>query len=93
MSVSNFDVFKEMCERNSQGITLSALSNVTEMRLTQKGKNTKITIGVVGDVLNPIGRGQMIGGLILADKKEFDAIKQELQERAASFKDKGEETQ
>jgi len=74
--IGTFDVLKVMCERNLD-IRLSTLNNISDMRKVKAG--TKVTIGVAGDVLNPIWRGELVGGFLLADKKQFEDIKRELE--------------
>jgi hypothetical protein len=73
--MNNFDVMKEMAKRNGK-IMLSPLNNITNVRKVKAG--TQITIGVAGDVVGKIALGEMVGGLILCDKAEFDAIKIEM---------------
>ena len=77
MSISPMDVFKVMIERDMPEIKMAALNNISEMRKVKAG--TKVTIGVAGDVINPILNGDLCGGLILADAKTFRRIKQELE--------------
>lgn len=76
--VGHFDILKVMCERNLD-IRLSTLDNITNMRLTHKKKDTDITIGFFGDVLNGILKGKFIGGLLLCDKEQYFKIKEELE--------------
>jgi hypothetical protein len=80
--VGHFDVCKAMCERNLD-IRLSTLENVTNMRLTHKKRDTDITIGFQGDVLNGILKGKFIGGLLLCDAEQYQAVKEELEKRRA----------
>jgi hypothetical protein len=77
MSVSPMDVFKVMIERNMPEIKMASLNNISNMAKVKAG--TKVTIGVAGDVINPILNGDLCGGLILADAKTFRQIKQELE--------------
>lgn len=76
MSVNNFDVLKEMGKR-SMNIQLAPLGNITNMRMVKAG--TQITIGVAGNVIGSITLGEFVGGLILADKAQFEQIKAELE--------------
>jgi hypothetical protein len=76
MSVHNFDVLKMMGERNLS-ISLSPLDNITNLLKTKHG--TKVTIGVAGDVVAALGlENKFVGGLILADKEQFHAVRSEL---------------
>ncbi len=68
---NNFDVLKAMAAANGK-IRLAPLSNITNMRKVKAG--TQLTMGVEGDVLMQITLGQLVGGLILADKDEFEAM-------------------
>lgn len=76
MKVNNFDVLKAIGERNGS-IQLAPLSNIINMKKVKAG--TQITIGVGGDVIFGIMEGKYVGGLILADKAQFDAIKEEME--------------
>jgi len=65
----------------NKDIRLAPLSNITNLRKTKAG--TLITIGVEGDVVAAIGLdGRFVGGLILADKVQFDETKRELEAKA-----------
>lgn len=76
MSVNNFDVLKLMGERNMD-VRLAPLDNILNLKKVRAG--TQVTIGVEGDVVAALGlEGKFVGGLILADKQQFDAIKAEL---------------
>lgn len=73
MKVNNFDVLKRMGEENLD-VRLAPLDNITNLRKVNAG--TQITIGVAGDLVAAIGiEGKFVGGLILADKKQFEAIR------------------
>ena len=80
--IGHFDILKVMCERNMD-IRLSTLDNVTNLQLTHKGKDTKITIGFYGNVLDGIYHGKFIGGMLLCDKEQYFEIKAELEQRPA----------
>ena len=76
MKIGTFDVLKVMCERNMD-IRLSTLDNVTYLRKVKAG--TQITIGFGGDVVAGVAKGQFIGGMLLVDKEQFNALKRELE--------------
>jgi len=79
MAVNNFDVMKAMSAANKD-IRLAPLSNVTKLQKTKAG--TLITIGAEGDLVAAIGvEGRFVGGLILADKAQFDETKRALEEQ------------
>lgn len=59
-------------------IRLAPLSNVTNLKKVRAG--TQVTIGVEGDVVAAIGiEGKYVGGLILADKEQFNALVKEME--------------
>lgn len=74
--INSFDVLKEMGNRN-MNVQLAPLGNITHMRKVKAG--TQITIGFAGDVITPIMLGEMVGGLVLADKTEFNRVKVEME--------------
>ncbi len=76
MSVNNFDVLKEMGARNLK-MSLAPLDNITNLKKVKSG--THVTIGVAGNVVAALGlESRFVGGLILADKAEFNALKSEM---------------
>jgi hypothetical protein len=79
--VGNFDVLKVMCERNMD-VRLSTLDNVREARKINGG--TQIKIRIVGDVVTGIALGKFVGGLLIADREQFNAVKSELEGKASS---------
>ena len=80
---SNFEVLKEMAKRNLD-VRLSLLDNVTNMRLTHRGKDTNVTIGVYGNVIHDIMDGKLNGGLLLFNDAQYQAIAKELDAAALS---------
>ena len=77
MSVNNFDVLKEMGVRDMK-VGLSPLDNIVNLKKVKQG--TQVTIGVAGDLVAALGiERRFVGGLILADKDEFNALKSEMQ--------------
>ena len=77
MSVNNFDVLKEMGVRDMK-VGLSPLDNIVNLKKVKHG--TQVTIGVAGDLVAALGiEHKFVGGLILADKDEFGALKSEMQ--------------
>lgn len=73
---NNFDILKTMGERNLD-IRLAPLTNILNVRKVKAG--TQITIGVDGDVVGAIGADAFVGGLILANRKQFTEIKAEME--------------
>ena len=74
--MNNFDILKEMSNRNMD-IRMAPLDNITNLQKTRAG--TQVTIGVAGYVVAAIGiEGRFVGGLILADRKQFEQVKTEL---------------
>jgi hypothetical protein len=74
--VNNFDVLKRMAERSLK-LQLAPLGNIGNMKATKKG--TQLTIGVAGNVISGIMAGEFVGGLVLADRAEFEALKREME--------------
>lgn len=76
MGINNFDVLKEMGVRNMK-ISLSPLDNIVNLSKVKLG--TQVTIGVAGDLVAALGiEHKFVGGLILADKDEFNGIRSEM---------------
>ena len=73
----HFQICDEMAKRGMD-IRLSLLENITNLRLTHKGKDTDVTIGVSGNVIAQIAEGKFVGGLLLCDKDQYFAIAKEL---------------
>lgn len=89
MAINNFDVLKEMGARNLD-IKMASLDNIHSMNYSAKKGGTKITIGVAGgNVIRDITFGRVVGGLILANKEQFDEIKKELKARESERKANG----
>jgi hypothetical protein len=82
--VNNFDVLKEMGNRNLD-IKAAPLSNISSARKVKAG--TQITIGFGGDIVADIERGKFNGALILADRKEFEQVAEEMEHRGGSTDD------
>lgn len=83
--IGHFDICREMALRGLD-IRLSTVDNISSMEIGGRGKknrHTRVTIGIVGDVLNPIARGQLIGGLLLCDKEQYHTLRKELEEQLA----------
>ncbi len=74
--VNNFDVLKKMGELNGK-IQMAPLGNIIHVKKVRAG--TEITIGVAGDLVTAVFAGDFVGGLVLADKKEFDKLKAEME--------------
>ena len=77
MRPNSFEVLRLMSERNLD-IRLAPISqNLVRAQKVKAG--TQITIGFAGDVVGAIFAGRFVGGLILADAKQFHAIEAELE--------------
>lgn len=81
MKVNNFDVLKVMGQR-SMDVQLAPLNNVVRAKAVKAG--TQVTIGVAGNPIAKILNGELVGGLLLADKKQFDQVKAELEATGAA---------
>jgi hypothetical protein len=79
--IGHFDILKRMSEK-SRDIRMSPIANITNLQVVHKGRDTKITIGFGGNVLTGICNGDLIGGLILTDKKQYFETKAELEREA-----------
>ena len=87
VSVNNFDVLKEMGVRDMK-VGLSPLDNIVNLKKVKHG--TEVTIGVAGDLVAALGiENKFFGGLLLADKENFNALKSEMQ-KASLMKTRGE---
>ena len=74
--IHNLEVLRVMSERNMD-IRLAPLNNILRARHTKHG--TQVTISVEGNVVGSIVNGTVVGGFILANKEQFDALKTELE--------------
>jgi len=74
--INSFDVLKSMCER-SMSVWYAPLSNVLRARKVKAG--TQLTFGVGGDFVAVLLDRKVVGGLVLADKEQFDLVKSELE--------------
>lgn len=75
---NNFDVLKEMGKRNLD-IRLFPLENFVAAKTHSLGG--QVTWGVNRDtIMDLLANKQFCGGLILADKTQFDALAKELEE-------------
>lgn len=81
MKINNFDVLKRMGETCGEKLQIAPLDNIINLRKVRGG--TQVTIGVAGDVVAALGiEHRFVGGLILADKETFDALKARMQSQA-----------
>lgn len=78
MKVTSFDVFNKMTADDNKALQLAPLGNVIRAQKVKAG--TQVTIGVGGDVIGKIMSGDLVGGLILCDKKEFERVRTEMME-------------
>ena len=75
--VNNFDVLKRMSAENKD-IRMAPSSNFLRMQTVKAG--TQITVGVEGDVVGSIFSGELVGCLLLFNKKQFDELKKKMEE-------------
>ena len=78
-AVSNFDVLKRMAADN---LDIRMSDEIVNMNVTKKG--TRVTVGIAGDVLNPIYSGRMNACLVCFDTKQFIETKKKLEEECQS---------
>lgn len=88
MKPNSFDVLKTMSEEN-QDIRLAPLSNITRIDKVRAGTN--VTIGVAGDVIAGLANGDFVGGLYLADRKQFAETQERLSKLVERAESKGGE--
>lgn len=75
--VNNFDVLKRMGEKGLD-IRLAPLGNITNLRKVKAG--TQVTMGIEGNLVAALGiDNKFVGGLILADREQFDRVKMEIE--------------
>lgn len=79
--VSAFEVFLHMQNTDDKALKLAPLSNIIEARKVKQG--TKVTMGVGEDICGKIMADELVGGLILVDRKRFDEVKAQLEAGAA----------
>jgi hypothetical protein len=91
--VGHFDICKAMALAG-QDIRMSTLENVVQLTSTHKGKDTRVTIGVAGDLVGAIGiENRFVGGLLLCDRTQYFAMRDKLQkEWDAALPPEGGET-
>lgn len=73
--VNNFDVLKAMAAANLD-IQLAPLDNL--VRATAGKAGTQVTIGVPGNIVGALMNGKYLGGLILADAKQYAETRRKL---------------
>lgn len=79
--INNFDVMKEMGERGMDSIKMAPLDNITGAKKNKHG--WMIEIGCAFDPIPGIMNHQFVGGLILADKADFNRVKAEMAAKSA----------
>jgi antitoxin (DNA-binding transcriptional repressor) of toxin-antitoxin stability system len=79
---NSFDVLKAMSLANKD-IRLAPLSNILRIQRVKAG--TQVTIGFEGDVVAGLANGRFVGGLILADAREYEETRRGIEkERTGS---------
>lgn len=74
MPKNNFDVLKEMAEKNMD-IQLAPMDNIIEVNSV--GKKAWIKIGVTPELTIRMAKGEKFaGGFIFANKEQFDELSQ-----------------
>lgn len=73
--ISDLVVMQRMAERD-----MDIRMTTTFLHLKKVKRGTEVTLGIAGDVVASIADGTLIGGLYLVDKKEFFAVKEELEQ-------------
>ena len=75
--INSFDVLKEMAAAGSPKVKLAPLSNVKRANIG-RGEFGEVVMAVDAESIQGIAGGTLVGGLILADAKEFAATKARL---------------
>lgn len=77
--INNFEVLKVMGERNLD-VRLAPLGNIVSLNKVRAGTN--VTIGVPGDLVGALAVEDLfVGGLILANRKQFEEVRRELEKQ------------
>lgn len=76
--ISSFDVLKRMSEEDLD-IRLATSENLRGMNAVHKGKDTDITIGVAGNVINAVLNNELHLCLLIWDKEQFRATKAKIE--------------
>ena len=76
--MKTFEVLQKMSDDN-MNIKLAPLGNIIEINITKRGG--EVTIGIdsntATELLNDLDGTKFVGGLLLADKTQFDKLQQE----------------
>lgn len=89
--VSAFLVFERMT-RDNNSLKFAPLDNILNMTRTKRGINVTIGIGDDG-FMEKVMNGELVGGLIFCDTKEFRRVQEEIEKEGerAKEREKGEE--
>lgn len=74
MSVNNFDVLKKMA---ADELDIRMAPDILRMQKVKAG--TQVTVGIPGNVCGQIMTGELVGCLLLWNKKQFDETKKALE--------------
>lgn len=77
--ISSFNILKRMSEKNLD-IRLVTSENLVNMKLVHKGKDTTITVGVAGNLINQIFNNELHFCLLIWNKEQYQETKRELSE-------------
>lgn len=70
--MNNFHRIAELIDANDQRVKIVPLENITGIQSTRLG--IKITIGAPGELMGPLARGELAGGLLLVDPEVLKSI-------------------
>jgi hypothetical protein len=76
----HFQICSEMAKRNMD-IRMSLLENVTHLSYSKRTQGTTVSIGIDGNLVGAIAKGDFVGGLLICNKEQYLALQKELDER------------
>ena len=75
-----FQVVLRMIDTHDTGIELAPLDNITNLRAVKAG--TQVTIGVSGNRVGSIYKGDYLGGLLLIKRERFNEVLAQMESEA-----------
>jgi hypothetical protein len=75
---NGLSVLAKLSDENNQTLKLSPLSNIKSARETSNGMGL-VEIGVDKETIMKILAGDLVGGFIISDRKEFKRVEAELE--------------
>lgn len=63
--MGDFHRIADLIAANDRRVQLAPLSNIVRLQQTKAG--LQVTIGVPGELMGPLSRGELVGGLLLVE--------------------------